>query len=378
MLTRSAILLMRVLVQVARVTGELRKQAATREQQGVRALQASQQVAKKANMSLISDRDMREATLSHLTRLLDKVRSFGIDPASEEPVEAQVSRILHEKAQQDRADKKRGGLHKAQTSLVGALLPAAPVNGPGGEEANPQFSKLKAQHEAEVSALKAELAQKDDKLQAANRLASSASVEKVKLAQEVAMLKKTALEAGADPGTRTRDQPGEPEASASAAAASEPVDQPELQALERQVLALQQDIAPSRDENQALIAEARAKADEECERAAKLQEAAVMEEKLEMLEAELRFVRDTDAQSEDLVAALQEHAHTTAETLAKLRLALAELDEERQEQKQLLEEKDSHAKDMNEKLLALDLRYMAVSQKYVQVITPHPPRSFAI
>ena len=340
------------------MTGELEKQAATREQQGVRALLASQQVAKKANMSLVSDRDMREATLSHLSRLLDKVRSFGIDPASEEPVEAQVSRILHEKAQQDKADKKIGGLHQPPTSLLAA------DNSLGGEEANPQAGKLKAQHEAEVSALKAALAQKEEKLQAANRLASSASVEKVKLAQEVALLKKTALEAGADTGTQ--DQPSKPEASASAAAASVPGDQPELQELERQVQALQQDLARSRDENQALIAEARAKADEESERAAKLQEAAVMGEKLEILEAELRLVRDTDAQSEELVAALQEHAHTTAETLAKLRLALAESDEDRQEQKQLLEEKDSHARDLNDKLLALDLRYIAVSQKYVQ------------
>ena len=53
----------------------------------------------------VSDRDMREATISNLRRLLDKVRAGGLDPDSDTPISIQISRL----ASPVRASASRGG-----------------------------------------------------------------------------------------------------------------------------------------------------------------------------------------------------------------------------------------------------------------------------
>jgi len=158
--------------EVARVRRELEKQVAAREQASEQALQASREVAKKANTSLVSDRDMREATLSHLARLIDKVHSCGIDPASDTPIEDQVRALQEqrEKKMQQQSEK-RGALlkpegagataaHPASAPARSAAAPAAVVSAGGSAphaHDESSVSKLMAEHEAEVAALKTAL-----------------------------------------------------------------------------------------------------------------------------------------------------------------------------------------------------------------------------
>ena len=141
--------------EIARVRSALLAQARDREEELLRRLNGVQDVACKANKSLVSDRDMREAEIQHLRRLLDRVHKAGLSPESPVPLEEQMARLAQGKLGVGQADQ--------ATARGGPAVGAAARGGNGGgqvqlEERVRLLERQKAAAQGEADKAKADLA----------------------------------------------------------------------------------------------------------------------------------------------------------------------------------------------------------------------------